>query len=119
MNTFTVQPQTFEAILNRYAPHLESCRDLIIADLQKTPSTAVLAGYFQGGKRFRALLAFVAASAIGITVRYCRVTPGAGMAARLRLARHSKERLNRSALRPGSTDWTRRAIPTPSAPTFP
>ncbi len=66
MNTFTVQPQTFEAILNRYAPHLESCRDLIIADLQKTPSTAVLAGYFQGGKRFRALLAFVAASAIGI-----------------------------------------------------
>ena len=23
MNTFTVQPETFEAILNRYAPHLE------------------------------------------------------------------------------------------------
>ena len=69
MNTFTVQPQTFEAILNRYAPHLKSCRDLIIADLQKTPGTAVLAGYFQGGKMFRALLAFVAASALGIEPR--------------------------------------------------
>src|SRR6185295_9053221 len=66
MKTFTVQPETFEAILNRYGPHLESCRDCIIADLQKDPGTAVLAGYFQGGKMFRALLAFVAASAIGI-----------------------------------------------------
>ena len=69
MNTFTVQPETFEAILNRYAPHLESCRDRIIADLKKTPGTAVLAGYFQGGKMFRALLAFVASSAIGIEPR--------------------------------------------------
>jgi geranylgeranyl pyrophosphate synthase len=71
MNTFTVQPETFEAILNRYAPHLEACRDLIIiiADLKKTPGTAVLAGYFLGGKMFRALLAFVAASAIGIEPR--------------------------------------------------
>jgi geranylgeranyl diphosphate synthase type II len=69
MNTFTVQPQTFEAILNRYAPHLEACRDLITADLQKTPGTAVLAEYLQGGKMFRALLAFVAASAIGIEPR--------------------------------------------------
>jgi geranylgeranyl pyrophosphate synthase len=69
MNTFTVQPETFEAILNRYTPHLESCRDRIIADLKKTPGTAVLAGYFQGGKMFRALLAFVASSAIGIEPR--------------------------------------------------
>ena len=66
MNTFTVQPQTFEAILNRYAPHLEACRDRITADLQKTPGTAVLAEYLQGGKMFRALLAFVASSAVGI-----------------------------------------------------
>jgi geranylgeranyl pyrophosphate synthase len=66
MNGFTARPQTFEAILNRYAPHLQGCRDLIITDLKKTPGTAVLAGYFQGGKRFRALLAFVAASVIGI-----------------------------------------------------
>ena len=66
MNGFTVQPQTFEAILKHYAPHLQDCRDCIIADLKKTPGTAGLAGYFQGGKMFRALLAFVAASAIGI-----------------------------------------------------
>ena len=69
MNTFTVQPETFEAILNRYAPHLESCRDRIIADLKKTSGTAVLAGYFQGGKMFRALLAFVTGSAMGIEPR--------------------------------------------------
>jgi geranylgeranyl pyrophosphate synthase len=62
----TGQPQALKAILNRYATHLEGCRDLIIADIKKTPGTAVLAGYFQGGKMFRALLAFVAASAIGI-----------------------------------------------------
>jgi geranylgeranyl pyrophosphate synthase len=66
MSSVTVLPQTFEAIMNRYAPHLESCRDHIVADLQKTPGTAVLAGYFQGGKMFRALLAFVATSAIGV-----------------------------------------------------
>ena len=66
MNPLTVQPKTFEAILNSYAPHLQACRDLIIADLQKTPDTAVLGGYFQEGKMFRALLTFVAASAIGI-----------------------------------------------------
>jgi geranylgeranyl pyrophosphate synthase len=66
MNTFTGQPLTIEAILNRYEPHLHSCHDLIIADLKKTPGTPVLAGYFQEGKMFRALLAYVAASAIGI-----------------------------------------------------
>jgi geranylgeranyl pyrophosphate synthase len=66
MNTFTGQPLTIEGILNRYEPHLQGCRDLIIADLKKTPGTAVLIGYFQGGKMFRALLTFVAASAIGI-----------------------------------------------------
>lgn len=66
MNSFRAQPQTVEAILKRYAPHLQGCRAHIIADLQNSPSTAVLAGYFQEGKRFRALLAFVAASAIGI-----------------------------------------------------
>jgi hypothetical protein len=43
MSSVTVLPQTLEAILNRYAPQLEACRDLIIADLQKTPGTAVLA----------------------------------------------------------------------------
>jgi geranylgeranyl pyrophosphate synthase len=61
-----VQAQTFEAILSRYSPQLQGCRDLIIADLTKTPGTAVLAGYFRGGRMFRALLAFVTASAIGI-----------------------------------------------------
>jgi geranylgeranyl pyrophosphate synthase len=66
MIPFTVQPQPLDAIMNRYAPHLEGCRDRILADLQKTPGTAVLAEYFQGGKMFRALLTFVAASAIGI-----------------------------------------------------
>src|SRR5262245_12001321 len=66
MNPLTGQPQTFEAIMNRYAPHLEGCRDLIIADIKKTPSTALLAGYFQEGKMFRALLAFVTGSAMGI-----------------------------------------------------
>ena len=69
MNPFTVQPQTFEAIMHRYAPHLEACRDLILADLKKTPGTTVLAGHFQGGKMFRALLAFAASSAIGIEPR--------------------------------------------------
>lgn len=66
MQAFTVQPQSFETILNGYEPQLQSCRDRIIADLKKSPGTAVLAGYFQGGKMFRALLAFVASSAIGI-----------------------------------------------------
>ena len=66
MNTFTGQPLTVKAILNRYEPHLRGCRDLIIADLNKTPGTAVLIGYFKGRKMFRALLTFVAASAFGI-----------------------------------------------------
>jgi len=66
MNTFTCQPLTIEAILSRYKPHLQGCYDRIVADLKKSPGTAVLAGYFQGGKMFRALLTLVAASAIGI-----------------------------------------------------
>jgi geranylgeranyl diphosphate synthase, type I len=66
MTAFTVHSQTFEAILKRYAPQLHVCRDLILADIKKTPGTTVLAGYFQGGKMFRALLAFAASSAIGI-----------------------------------------------------
>lgn len=57
---------TFQTVMNRYRPYLEECRDHIVEDLKRTPETAVLAGYFQGGKMFRALLAFVAASAIGI-----------------------------------------------------
>jgi geranylgeranyl pyrophosphate synthase len=69
MSAFTVQPQTFNAILNRYALQLEGCRDRILADLKQDPGTAVLAGFFQGGKMFRALLAFVASSAIGIEPR--------------------------------------------------
>lgn len=69
MSSSTVLPQSIEAIMNQYAPHLESCRDHIIADLQKTHGTAVLAGYFRGGRMFRALLAFVAASALGIEPR--------------------------------------------------
>lgn len=63
------QPQTLEQILKRYATLLQGCRDRIIADLQNAPGTAVLTDYFQEGKRFRALLAFVAASAIGIEPR--------------------------------------------------
>ena len=43
MNPFTVQPQSLDAIMNRYAPHLEGCRDRILADPQKTPGTPVLA----------------------------------------------------------------------------
>jgi len=66
MYGFTAQVQTIDVILKRYATHLQVCRDRIIADLQKSPRTAVLTGYFQEGKRFRALLSFVAASAIGI-----------------------------------------------------
>lgn len=66
MNTFTGQPLSLEAILNRYDPYLQDCRDRMIADLKKTPGTAGLAEYFQGGKMFRALLVFVTASAIGI-----------------------------------------------------
>lgn len=63
------QPQTIEQILKRYATLLQGCRDRIIADLQNAPGTALLTDYFQAGKRFRALLAFVAASAIGIEPR--------------------------------------------------
>src|SRR5580765_453574 len=69
MSSVTVLPQTIEAIMNRYALHLEACRDLIMADMKKPPGTAVLAEYFHGGKMFRALLAFVAASALGIEPR--------------------------------------------------
>lgn len=65
-NGFTAQPQTMEAILKRYASLLQVCRAHINSDLQKSPSTAVLASYFQEGKRFRALLAFVSSSALGI-----------------------------------------------------
>lgn len=63
------QPQTVEQILKRYATLLQSCCERIIADLEKAPGTAVLTDYFQEGKRFRALLAFVAASAIGMEPR--------------------------------------------------
>ena len=66
MYGFTARLQTIETILKRYATHLQVCRDRIIADLQKSPRTAVRTGYFQQGKRFRTLLTFVAASAIGI-----------------------------------------------------
>lgn len=66
MYGFTAQVQTIEVILKRYATHLQACRDRIIADLQKSPRNAVLTGYFQEGKWFRALLSVVAASAMGI-----------------------------------------------------
>lgn len=56
----------FQMVLNRYLPSLQDCRDLIVTDLKKTPDTAILAEYLQGGKMFRALLAFMAADAIGI-----------------------------------------------------
>lgn len=69
MNGFTAQLEAIEVILKRYGTHLQVCRDRIIADLQKSSRTAVLAGYFREGKRFRALLTFVAASAIGIEPR--------------------------------------------------
>lgn len=63
------QPQTIEQILTRYATPLQHCHDHIIADLQNAPLATVLTEYLRGGKRFRALLAFVAASAIGIEPR--------------------------------------------------
>ncbi len=55
----------FQTVLNRYLPSLQCCRDLIVTDLKKTPNTALLAEYLQGGKMFRSLLAFMAADAIG------------------------------------------------------
>lgn len=55
----------FRSVLNRYLPSLQACRDLIVTDLKRNPRTAVLAEYFQGGKMFRALLAFMAADAVG------------------------------------------------------
>ena len=55
----------FQSVLNRYLPSLQGCRDLIVTDLKKTPNTAILAEYLQGGKMFRALLAFMAADAVG------------------------------------------------------
>ena len=58
-------PMAFQSVLNRYLPSLQGCRDLIVTDLKKTPNTAILAEYLQGGKMFRALLAFMAADAIG------------------------------------------------------
>jgi geranylgeranyl pyrophosphate synthase len=73
MSSVAVLPQTIEAIMNRYAPYLEGCRDRILTDVKQTRGTAVLAEYFQGGKMFRALLALVAASALGIEPR--RVIP--------------------------------------------
>ena len=60
------QPHTAKQILQRHATLLQNCRDRIITDLENAPGTAALTRYFQEGKQFRALLAFVAASAIGI-----------------------------------------------------
>lgn len=65
MDGLAAQSQTFETILERYSTHLQGCSDCILGDLQKSPRAAVLGAYFQEGKRFRALLAFVAGSAIG------------------------------------------------------
>lgn len=56
MYGFTARLQTIETILKRYATHLQVCRDRIIADLQKSPRTAVRTGYFQQGERFLTLL---------------------------------------------------------------
>ncbi len=63
------QPQTVEQILTHYATLLQRCRDRITADLEEAPGTAVMTDYFQKGKKFRALLVFVAASAMGIKPR--------------------------------------------------
>ncbi len=63
------QTQTVEQILKSYATVLQQCQNRIIADLENAPGSAVLTDYFQEGKRFRALLAFVAASALGIEPR--------------------------------------------------
>ena len=63
------QPHTAKQILQRHATLLQNCRDRIITDLENAPGTTALTRYFQEGKQFRALLAFVAASAIGIEPR--------------------------------------------------
>lgn len=55
----------FQIVLNGYLPSLQACRDLIVADFKKSPDTVILAEYLQGGKMFRALLAFMAADALG------------------------------------------------------
>ncbi|BFU90477.1 MAG: octaprenyl diphosphate synthase [Nitrospira sp.] len=54
-----------DEILNRYEHLLQTSREKIVLDLKKTPATAVLAPYFEQGKMLRALLVFVAASAVG------------------------------------------------------
>lgn len=55
----------FQTVLNRYLPSLQDCRDFIVSDLNKFPDTTILSKYLQGGKMFRALLAFMAADALG------------------------------------------------------
>lgn len=57
---------TFQTVLSHYLPYLQECRDLIMTDLKRSPDTVALADYFQGGKMFRALLAFMAADAMSI-----------------------------------------------------
>jgi geranylgeranyl pyrophosphate synthase len=65
MTTATVRSETMEDVLNRYEPYLRACRGKIVAGLQTTPASAVLAKYFERGKMFRAFLVFLAASATG------------------------------------------------------
>jgi geranylgeranyl pyrophosphate synthase len=54
-----------EDILDRYEHYLRASREKVVLDLKKTSATAVLAPYFERGRMLRALLVFVAASAIG------------------------------------------------------
>ncbi len=69
MHTTAVRSETFEEIFNRYEPSLQACRDRVVTGLKATPATAVLARYFEHGKMLRALLVFIAASAIGSAPR--------------------------------------------------
>jgi geranylgeranyl pyrophosphate synthase len=65
MNTFTVQSESFSAILTQYESDLQQCRHHIVAGLQADTATALLARYFSGGKFFRACLVFLATAATG------------------------------------------------------
>lgn len=53
-------------VLNRYLSSLQDCLSFIVLDLNKSPDTTILSNYLQGGKMFRALLAFMTTDALGM-----------------------------------------------------
>jgi hypothetical protein len=49
-------------VMLRYGPYLHECHQLIVEELQKSPSTAMLTRYFERGKMLRSLLVLAAAA---------------------------------------------------------